>query len=225
MSRILLFYHSSIGKKVIMALTGAVLFGFVTVHMVGNLKIFQGPAKINAYSEFLREVGAPVFGAGELLWIARIILAMSLVLHILTAVKLARENRKGRQSDYSLKQNVEASYAARTMIWSGPILGLFVIYHILHLTTGSLHHSFNPEDVYRNIVSGFQLWYVSAFYITAMIALGNHMIHGAWSMFQSLGLNSTPYDRTIRHFATIVTATVVIGNISFPLCVLIGIVS
>ena len=95
MSRILFFYHSSIGKKVIMALTGVVLFGFVTVHMVGNLKIFQGPEKINAYSEFLRDVGAPVFGAGELLWIARIILVASLALHILTAVQLARENRKG----------------------------------------------------------------------------------------------------------------------------------
>ena len=225
MNRLLHFYYSSIGKKVIMALSGVVLFGFVTAHMVGNLKIYQGPEKINVYSEFLREVGAPVFGAGELLWIARIVLLVSVALHIITAVQLTRENRNARRDGYRLKQHIEASYAARTMIWSGPILALFVIYHILHLTTGSMHPSFNPEDAYRNLVNGFQVWYVSVFYIIALVALGYHMIHGVWSMFQSLGLNNTPYDRIIRNFAMIVTAAVVIGNISFPLSVLLGIVS
>ena len=225
MNRLLNFYSSSIGKKAIMAITGLVLFGFVFGHMLGNLKIYQGAEKINAYAEFLREAGAPVFGPGEILWIARIILLLSVVLHIVTAVQLAWVNNQARPIGYKKKRYAEASYASRTMIWSGPIIAFFVIYHILHLTTGDVHPSFKPDDVYQNLVIGFQVWYVSVFYIVAMLALGNHMIHGLWSMFQSLGLNDTGYDRPIRWFATLATAAVVVANISFPVSVLLGFVS
>jgi succinate dehydrogenase / fumarate reductase, cytochrome b subunit len=225
MGRIQSFFHSSIGKKVIMAVTGVVLFGFVVGHMIGNLKFYQGPDKINAYAEGLRIMGAPVFGEGDLLWLARLVLLGSVFLHILTAVQLARRNSSARPLKYKATRHVQASYAARTMVWSGPILGLFVIFHILHLTTGAAHPSFDPENVYRNLVTGFQVWYVSVFYIVAMLSLGYHMIHGVWSLFQSLGVNDTPYDRTIRQIAAVATAAVVIGNISFPVSVLLGIVS
>ena len=225
MSRISLFYRSSIGKKVIMASTGIILFGFVLLHMMGNLKTFLGPTKLNTYGNFLHEVGAPVFGHDEVLWVARIVLLASVILHIIAAAQLTIANWNARPVGYKSKQNVEATYAARTMIWSGPILALFVIFHILHLTTGTFHPSFNPDNAYQNLVNGFSVWYVSVFYIVAMCALGYHMVHGVWSFFHSLGLNNTRYDQLIRRFAVVVTAAIVIGYISLPVSVLLGIVS
>ncbi len=207
-----------------MALSGAVLFGFVMTHMIGNLKLYQGPEAMNAYARFLREMGTPLFSHESLLWIARVTLLTSVFAHIITAIQLAKENRQARPIDYKKTQYVASSYAARTMVWSGPILAAFVIYHIMHLTIGWGHPSFNPDDVYQNLVKGFQVWYVSAFYIVAMLGLGYHIIHGVWSLLQSIGLNNTRYDALIRRFAVAVTAAVVAGNISFPVSVMLGIV-
>jgi succinate dehydrogenase / fumarate reductase cytochrome b subunit len=218
------FYRSSIGKKAIMAVSGVVLLGYVVLHMIGNLKLYQGPEKINAYARFLREVGAPLFGHAEVLWMFRIVLLVSVSAHIVTAIQLARENRAARPVSYRVKDHVATSYAARTMIWSGPLLAAFVLYHIMHLTTGWAHPSFRPDDVYHNLVSGFRVWYVSLLYIVAMVGLGYHMIHGIWSLFQSLGLNNTRYDAAIRRLAALITAAAVIGNISFPVSVLLGFV-
>ena len=154
------------------------------------------------------------FGNEQLLWIARIVLLVSVVLHMVAAYQLVQINHQSRPVRYARPGVVQASYASRTMRWGGIIIFLFIIYHLLHFTTGTVHPNFVPGDVYHNLVTGFQVWYVSLFYILAMVALGFHMYHGVWSMFQTLGLNSSRYTRGLRWFATIAAAVVAIGNIS-----------
>lgn len=225
MSRLSLFYRSSIGKKVVMAVTGLILFGFVVVHMIGNLKVYQGAEKINAYGTFLREAGSPVFSHGQVLWVARIVLLASVALHTVAAVQLVLMNRRARPVGYAHQDPIQATYAARTMVWSGPVIALFVIYHLLHFTVGTVHPSFRDGDVYHNVVAGFRVWYVSAFYIAAMVGLGFHLYHGAWSLFQTLGINDVRVDRFFRRLAAVATVAVVIGNISIPVTVLLGLIS
>lgn len=210
---------SSIGKKVVMAVTGLILFGFVVGHMAGNLQIYLGPGPINEYGEFLRE---SLHGAG--IWIARTGLLAAVGLHIWAATSLALQNRAARPQAYRRLESVESSYASRTMIWSGPILGLFVIYHLLHLTTGTAHPSFVHGDVYHNVVAGFSQWPVSLFYVVAMLALGLHMYHGVWSMLQTLGASHPKWNPLRRAFAIGATLVVVAGNISIPVAVLAGVV-
>ncbi|MBI4551082.1 MAG: succinate dehydrogenase cytochrome b subunit [Candidatus Latescibacteria bacterium] len=225
MSRLFLFYRSSIGKKVVMAVTGLVLFGFVVVHMAGNLKVYQGAEKINAYGEFLRAMGSPVFSHGQVLWIARIVLLASVALHIMAAVQLILMNRRARPVGYTHQDPIQATYASRTMIWSGPVIALFVIYHLLHFTAGTVHPSFRAGDIYHNVIAGFRVWYVSAFYIVAMVGLGFHLYHGVWSLFQTLGINDVRVDRFFRRLAAVATVAVVAGNISIPVTVLLGLIS
>jgi len=222
MAAVLGLYRSSIGKKVVMALTGFVLVGFVIAHMVGNLKAFQGPEKLNAYGVFLRDVGGPIFGHEQLLWIVRVVLLVSVVLHIVAAVQLAHGELAARPVRYAYHKQTQATYASRTMRWGGMIILLFVIYHLLHFTVGAAHPSFRKGDIYHNLVSGFQVWYVSAFYIAAMIALGLHLYHGVWSMFHTLGLNNRTYNRLLRGTAGVVAGAVALGNISIPVAVLVG---
>jgi succinate dehydrogenase / fumarate reductase cytochrome b subunit len=221
----LTFYRTSIGKKVVMALTGVILVGFVIVHMLGNLKVFQGPDKINEYGIFLREVGAPVLSHEQGLWLVRIVLLASVVLHIVAAYQLTRQDLASRPVRYARHGMVQATYASRTMRWGGVIILLFVIYHLLHFTTGTAHPSFRPGDVYHNLVAGFQVWYVSAFYIAAMVALGLHLYHGTWSMFQTLGLNNSRWNGLWKWVAIIVALAVAGGNILLPVAVLTGLVA
>ncbi len=225
MTSALSIYRTTIGKKVVMALTGFILVGFVIVHMLGNLKVYQGPEKVNAYGVFLREVGSPIFGNEQLLWIVRIVLLASVVLHMVAAYQLTRISYAGRPVSYARRRDVQATYASRTMRWGGVIILLFVIYHILHFTTGTVHPEFRHGDIYSNMVTGFSVWYVSAFYIAAMVALGLHMYHGVWSMFQTMGWNNSKYNTFLRRLAIITAAAVVLGNISIPIAVLAGIVS
>ncbi len=213
------FVDSTIGRKVIMAVTGAILFGFVLVHMIGNLQVYLGPEALNHYSVFLREM---LHGAG--LWIARAILLTAVILHIWSATSLTLTSRRARPEGYRLEKWKESTYASRTMRWGGVILLLFIIYHLLHFTTGTLHQSFIEGDVYHNFVAGFRVVPVSLFYIFAMLALGLHLRHGLWSMFQTLGVSHPRYIRMAHVAAWIFAAIVVIGNISFPLAVLAGIV-
>jgi succinate dehydrogenase / fumarate reductase cytochrome b subunit len=224
MLRVVTLYRSSVGKKAVMAVTGTILFLFVLAHMVGNLKVFQGPEKINAYGEFLREVGAPMFGQGQLLWVARIGLLAAVGLHILSATLLTLEARRARPVKYKRPVHLEDTYASRTMVWGGIIVVTFVVYHLLHLTFGSAHPDFQPGDIYYNLVSGFQIWPVSVGYIIAMIALGLHLYHGVWSAFQTVGANHPRYNRWRRIFASVVTGLIVVGNISMPIAVLAGII-
>jgi len=218
MSRALTFYSTSIGKKVVMAITGLILFGFVIGHMLGNLQVFMGANQMNAYAAMLK-------ANATLLWGVRIVLLVAVILHIVAAVQLTRMSQRSRPEGYHYKDVIQADYAARTMRWSGPIIAVFVIYHLLHFTTGSVHPQFDVHDVYRNVISGFRVWPVSLFYIIAMVALAFHLWHGVWSMFQTLGLINPKSDKIIHRVAAIATLALVIGFISIPMAVLAGLIS
>ncbi len=198
-----------------MAVTGVVLLGFVIVHMLGNLQIYLGPEKLDAYSAMLHQ--APL-----LLWAARVVLLASVILHVTAAVQLSIRNRKARPVRYTKKQNVGSSYASRTMMWSGPIVFAFVVYHLLHFTVGSAHPEFRDGAVYRNVVLGFQQRPVAIAYIVAMVMLGMHLYHGAWSMFHSVGVSHPRYSAILRQLAALISAAIVIGNVSIPVSVLAG---
>lgn len=213
------------GKKVLMAVTGVMLFGFVLGHMLGNLKLYQGQEKLNKYAEWLREIGDPALPYGSVLWIARIVLLVAVAIHIDAAVKLTLRNRRARPTSYSARNYAAADYAARTMRYSGVIIVAFIVYHILHLTFGVTHPEFDGHNVYGNVVAGFQIWWVAAAYMVANLLLGLHLYHGLWSMFQTLGLNSPQGDSLRRAFAVGFAALVTLGNLSFPIAVLTGIVS
>jgi len=219
MQRSRTFLGSSIGKKVVMAATGLVLYGFVVGHMVGNFQIYLGPKAINEYGEFLRH-----FLHGQGLWIARASLLVAVGLHVWAAVVLTLANWSARPVGYRDWQASESTYASRTMIWSGPILAAFIVYHLAHFTLGTAHPAFVDGDVFRNVVVGFQNPFASAFYVLAMVALGLHMYHGFWSMLHTLGL-SHPRWNPVRRTASLVLAwVVVLGNVSIPLAVLAGLV-
>jgi succinate dehydrogenase / fumarate reductase cytochrome b subunit len=187
--------------------------------MLGNLQVFEGPEKLNAYGHFLHSVP-------EILWAVRIVLLASVVLHIWASVQLAVRKTKARPVGYAKKDNVASSYASRTMYWSGPILLAFIIYHLLHLTAGVVHPGgdFVEGDVYHNVVAGFQVWWVSAWYIFSMILLGLHIRHGAWSMFQSVGINHPRHTPILNKAAAVLAVVIVLGYISIPLSILIGLV-
>lgn len=200
-----------------MAVTGCIMLLFVIGHMLGNLQVFEGPARINAYGHFLHNLG-------ELLWLERGVLMLAIVLHIVATVQLALRSNAARPVGYSRKEAINSSYASRTMYWSGPIILVFIIFHLLQFTAGYLHPQaqFVAGDVYGNVVSGFQVWWVSAWYIFAICLLGLHLSHGLWSMFQSVGLGHprlTPYLRTA---ARAVAILIVLGYISIPISVLLG---
>jgi len=219
-SKALPFFSSTLGRKVVMAVTGLIGYGFVIGHMAGNLQVYLGPAAMNAYAEFLREM---LHGAG--LWIARGVLLLAVLLHVWAASALTLESWAARPAGYRKKAPREATFASRTMMLSGPILLFFILYHLAHFTWGvrAVHPNFIPGDAYHNFVVGFQSLPASLFYIVAMLCLGLHLYHGAWSMLQTLGLSHPRWNRLRFAIATLVTAAVVIGNISFPVAVQLGI--
>lgn len=209
------FFGSSIGRKVVMAVTGIALFGFVVVHMLGNLQVYLGSEALNGYALKLRELG-------PLLWMLRIGLLLAVLLHIWAAWSLTRMNRAARPAGYREKEHRESTYASRTMRFSGVFLFLFIVYHLMHMTWGNAHPDFIHGDVYHNFVVGFRQALVTLVYVVAMLALGLHMYHGVWSLMQTLGLSHPRYNHLRHAFATLITAVVVIGNISMPLAVLAG---
>jgi succinate dehydrogenase / fumarate reductase cytochrome b subunit len=221
LNRAIGFYEASIGKKVVMAATGVILFGYVLGHLLGNLQIYSSdPQQINNYAKFLHSHAV-------LLWAVRAFLFVSVVLHITASVQLWLLKRMARPSGYIKKDDVPTSYAARTMIWSGPIIAAFVIFHVLHLTTGSiralpLHYTGGEMDVRTNVITGFQHLPVAVFYIIAMALLCMHLYHGLWSMFQSVGVNHPRYTPIIKKFAAIFAWFIALGNISIPVSVLAG---
>jgi succinate dehydrogenase cytochrome b subunit len=209
------FFRSSIGKKVVMAASGAVLFGFVVGHMLGNLQVYLGPTALNTYAEKLRHLG-------PLLWAVRAVLLGAVTLHIASAWSLTRTSHAARPVGYRERESRESTYASRTMRWGGVILLLFIVYHLMHFTFGNAHPDFVPGDVFHNFVAGFRSPVVSGFYIAAMLALGLHLYHGVWSMMQTLGLSHPRYDNLRHALATLVAVAVVVGNVSFPVAVLAG---
>jgi succinate dehydrogenase / fumarate reductase cytochrome b subunit len=218
-------WGTMVGKKVVMAVTGLVLVGFVIAHMLGNLKIFLGAQAIDAYAVFLRTMGEPALPYSLLLWAVRIVLLVCVVLHITAAVQLTRMNWAARPQGYDTKLSIATTYAARTMRWSGVILALFVIYHLLHLTAGVVGFRpgvFRHLSVYHNVVAGFSVWYVSLSYIAAMACLCLHLDHGIWSMLQTLGWNNARTTRALQALSRGVALVVFVGFISVPVAVLAG---
>ena len=218
LNRSLRFYEATIGKKVIMAVTGCILTLFVTGHLVGNLQVYQGAEKLNHYAEFLH-------GLGSALWVIRLAMLTTVVLHIVVAIQLWLGNRAARPMNYVKQGWVQASLGSRTMIWTGPLLAIFITYHLLHLTTGQAHPSFNHElNVFSNVTSGFRQLPAAISYILAMVFLGYHLSHGIWSMFQSIGVNHPRLTPILQKAALIIALIIVIGNISIPVSVLAGII-
>ena len=219
------FYEAAIGKKAVMAVTGVILFGYVLAHLLGNLQIYSSdPEQINRYAAFLHDPGRKY-----LLWAARIFLLAAVVLHITASIQLWLLKREARPIAYYKKDDVPTAYAARTMLWSGPIILAFVIFHVLHLTAGSVFPlrelGPNQPDVRANLVSGFQHPVVAGFYIFAMVLLSMHLYHGLWSMFQSMGLSHPRYTPAVKRAAAGFAILIGVGNISIPLAVLMGLVT
>lgn len=222
MRRVVSLYRSTVGKKVVMAVTGVIWVGYVLAHMFGNLKAFQGAEKIDHYGEWLREMGGPVLGHGQGLWLFRAVLILAILLHVTAAYQLTRISWSARPVKYQQAPHMELSYASRTMRWGGVILLLFVIFHILHFTTGNAHPDFVAGGVYHNLVVGFSSWPVALAYIVAIGALAFHLYHGVWSMFQTLGANHPQYNRWKRPLAAAIAAVVFAGFASVPVGVLTG---
>jgi succinate dehydrogenase / fumarate reductase cytochrome b subunit len=226
---ILTIYRTSIGKKVIMALTGIIWIGFVFSHMFGNLKVFQGPEYFNHYAEALRELGAPFFGYMQVLWILRIVLFVSLVAHMGAAWSLYRESARARSTKYFKQATIQANPAALYIRYGAVVIIIFILIHLMQFTLGVpyIQPDFKEGDAYYNLVVGFTAFYHiwAILYILAMIVLGFHLYHGAWSMFQTLGLNSQSYSKLL-HGLSLILAIVVAGGFAIvPLAVILGIVT
>jgi len=207
----------SIALKAVMALTGIVLYGFVFVHMVGNLQLYQGPEKINHYAALLKSLP-------PLLWGTRITLLLAVALHGTAAFLLWRRNLAARPVGYAHQDFQAAGVTSRTMYWTGPVIALFVIYHLLHFTLGSAHPQFSHTDVYTNVVVGFSNVWVSGFYVLAMVALGFHLFHGGFSLLQTLGLRTPKYEKPMKAVLAVLCTVIVVVNVSFPIAVLAGLV-
>ena len=218
------WYRTSLGKKLVMAVTGVIMILFVIGHILGNLKIFEGAAVIDTYASFLRSVGAPVFLNSQVLWLIRPVLLAAVVLHIVAAVQLTQQNHAARPTGYAKKSDLNATFASRTMRWGGTFVALFIVFHILNLTTGTLHPHFEDGKVYQNVVNDFQVWWISLIYIAAMIALGLHLYHGTWSVFQTLGVRTQRNTRAIRTGAGILAGLFMVASIAMPIGVLVGFV-
>jgi succinate dehydrogenase / fumarate reductase cytochrome b subunit len=220
-------YRSTIGKKVIMAVTGIILVAFVVLHMLGNLQVFIGAEKMNRYSAFLKSLG-------ELLWLARIILLVALILHVTMAYQLAQRSRLARPLGYERREPQVSTVASRTMRWGGVLILVFVIFHILHFTTGTvfpwasrpdaLYPAFSHTDVYGNVIAAFRSPWVVTFYVVAMLFLLLHLFHGAWSSVRTLGLAKPSARPLQRQVATVIALVVWLGFTAIPVAVFLGVI-
>ena len=219
MGRLRSFYGSMVGKKFVMGVTGLIGVGFVILHSVGNLLVFRGAAAINGYSHFLKSTG-------ELLWGLRIILIVAVVLHVIAAVQLTVQSRAARPVGYTKHESQVATIASRTMRWGGALLLVFIVFHILHFTTGTIRPAgmFSPDDVYANVVYSFRVWWVALFYVVAMIALGLHLFHGAWSSMRSIGVSPASPQPLHRRISLAIAVFVWAAFTAIPVAVFSGIV-
>lgn len=212
------FWVSTIGKKVVMAVSGLVLVAFVVGHMAGNLQMFLGADTMNRYAAFLRSTG-------ELLWIVRGGLLVAVILHIISAYQLTMINRRARPVDYVRREPAVSTLASKTMRIGGVVLAFFIVFHILHFTTGTVHPAFSPTGVYGNVILGFRSAWVVAFYVVAMAFLGLHLFHGVWSGFRTLGVAKPSPQPLHRKLALGVAVIVWAGFTVIPVAVLLGILS
>jgi succinate dehydrogenase / fumarate reductase, cytochrome b subunit len=218
------FLHAAVGRKAVMAVSGILLFGFVLAHMAGNLKLYQGPEALNAYAVHLRTLGEPVFPPMAVLWMLRVGLLAAAAAHVAAAWSVTRQSLRARGTRYEVTRRVETTFAARTMRWTGVIVLLYVLFHLADLTWGSANPDYVPGDVYHNVVASFSRWPVALLYVAANLALGLHLFHGLWSLFQTLGLNNPRFNALRRVFAGVFAALITLGNVSFPVAVLAGVV-
>lgn len=216
MTRILVFWRSTAGKKVVMGITGLIMIGFLIMHMLGNLQAFLGPAKLNAYGALLH---GPLH---EVTLLVRVVLCVSLILHVVAAVQLTRLDWSARPVGYARKVPQAATMASRTLRVGGMLLLLFIIFHLLHFTTGQMHPDFIPGDVYHNLVSGLRRPVVAVFYLVSMAAIGLHLYHGAWSSLRSLGAAPPRRNPLHRPIATAIALVVWLGFSALPVAVLFG---
>ncbi len=218
-------YRSAVGKKYVMAVTGIMLMGFVFAHMVGNLKMYLGAEEFNHYGEFLRELLVPILPRTVFLWLLRLGLVGAFALHIHAAYALTRMNRAARDVKYQSRRDyVAANYASRTMRYTGVIVGLFLIWHLFDLSWTGTGATWVRGLPYQNADASLSRIPVAALYLVANVALGFHLFHGSWSLFQSMGWNNPRFNQWRRGFAATFAALVVIGNVSFPIAVVAGIV-
>ncbi|MBX3246460.1 MAG: succinate dehydrogenase cytochrome b subunit [Myxococcales bacterium] len=225
-TKALTLYETTIGKKAVMAVSGVVLLGFTVGHLAGNLKAYAGPTEYNEYAQWLRTVPA-------LLWGTRLALLFAVAAHIYSAFSLWRRNKQARPTRYHKKADLATDYAAKTMYLSGPILLFYILFHLVHLTFGGQifgeglifgleGYTWEVSNPYNNLVRGFQHWPVVIPYVLGVLALGVHLFHGIWSMFQSLGANHPKYNHLRRDVAIGLAALLTIGNLSFPIAVMAG---
>ncbi|QHC21675.1 succinate dehydrogenase [Streptomyces sp. GS7] len=217
-------WRSTVGKKTAMAVSGIVMLLYLVVHMMGNLKIFFGPPDFNAYAAWLRTIGEPFLHHEWFLWLARVVLVAAVVTHAVAAYQLSRRDIAARPAKYA-HQRRRASYATRTMRWGGVILGLFIVWHILDLTTLTVNPRAEAGHPYENVVATFSTWYGDVIYIVAMLALGLHVRHGFWSAAQTLGANRPGRDRLLKGLANVLAAVLTAGFIAVPVSVMTGVVS
>jgi len=227
------FYSTALGKKYVMAITGIIGIGFVIGHMVGNLKAYIGTVTengqevydIDIYGEFLRELLVPILPHGVFLWIMRIVLISAVLLHIHAAYSLTVMNRTARPVKYQSSRDYQvANFASRTMRWTGVIVLLFILWHLADLTWGWVNPDFEHGMVYRNLDASLSRVPVAILYIVANIALGIHLFHGTWSLFQSLGWNNPRFNQWRKAIAAGVATLIVVGNVSFPIMTLAGVI-
>jgi succinate dehydrogenase / fumarate reductase, cytochrome b subunit len=207
------FWSSTIGKKIVMAATGLIGVGFVVGHMLGNLQVFLGPAKFNAYAHFLGSLG-------ELLWIVRAVLIAAVVLHVVAAVQLSRQRLSARPVGYKHGSQHEVStFASRTIRWGGALLLVFIVFHIMHFTTLDIFRDYSRTDVYANVIRGFSVWWVVLLYVLAMVALGLHLYHGVWSSLRTIGASQTSATPMRRPAAAALAFVVWLGFTVIPIAI------
>ena len=219
MNRLSRFYKAAIGKKIVMGVTGLIGVGFVILHMSGNLLAFRGAEAINAYAHFLASTG-------ELLWLLRLVLVGAVILHIVAAYQLTMQNRAARPVDYVNREPQVSTWAARTMRIGGVLLLVFIPLHIMHFTNPGWRPDggFVKADVYANIVTSFRIWYITLFYVIAMIALGLHLYHGVWSAVRSVGAAQPSPKPLHRRVALAIAVILWLGFTAVPVGVFFGLI-
>ena len=216
-------YQSAIGKKYAMATTGIGLLGFVVVHMVGNLHLYEGPVQVYEYGEALRDLGGHLAPRTLILWVLRVGLLAMFAIHIHSAYSLSRMSLKANNAYAGKRNYIAANFASRTMRWTGPIVLLYLLFHLADLTWGWwLGDNYVRGDIYHNVVASMSSLPVALIYVVANVALAVHIFHGAWSIFQSLGLNNPKYNDLRRGIAGGLAALILVGNLSFPIAVQTG---
>ncbi len=217
-------YHTAVGKKWVMGLTGVALLGFVLVHMTGNLHLYEGPREVHEYAETLRNLGTDVIPRTWVLWGLRIGLIAAFGLHIHSAYSLSRMSIKADKRYLGGRNYIAANFASRTMRWTGPIIALYLFYHLADLTWGWFNPDFVRGDPYHNVAESLSSIPVAIVYIVANVALSIHIFHGTWSMFQSLGVNSPRFNHLRRYLAGGLAGIILVGNLSFPIFVQAGVI-